>query len=452
MSRPGLGDAELPGPGDVIAGRYAIIEELQGGGMGVVMAARHVVLDRPVAVKLLRPEHAAHSDARERFLREARLAAQLVSEHTARVIDVGETNRGIPYLVMERLEGRSLAEILDDRALGVSEAVDFTLQALEAVAEAHRRGMVHRDLKPGNLFLIQGTDGCPRVKVLDFGIAKSLGDDLVGKLTSVGDVLGTPSYMSPEQIRDSSAVDHRSDIWNLGCTLYELLTREPPFQAAALLSLCAKVIGDAPPSLCARNEEVPTSLEAVVSRCLEKSPARRYPDVGALAEALEPFASNGGRLLVPRIRGILGRGQTAPTPAARSTRPRDARPPMLDTLAISATWLPRRPPVALWVGVAAVAAVVVGSWVLSRQSTPPTAVPEPPEPASTYEPPALSGKVTAFTTGEAAPDDVAWEDDPTDAPASSDPLLPAKPRQATKLPPQAPPAPPSTSDPLVDRK
>ncbi len=210
--------------GTVLLQKYEISRVIGQGGMGMVALARHLQLQQPVAIKLLLPEVLDKDLVVQRFLREAQASVRLRSEHVCRVLDVGQLDNGAPYMVMEYLDGTDLDGLLRQKGpLAYGEAVDFVLQACEALAEAHSLGIVHRDLKPANFFLTQRADGSPLVKVLDFGISKTL-SPIEESLTTTQAVLGTPAYMSPEQLRSSKHVDARSDIWSLGVVLYELCT------------------------------------------------------------------------------------------------------------------------------------------------------------------------------------------------------------------------------------
>ncbi len=294
MNGAGAIEAGLPRPGEVIAAKYRIESVIGTGGMGVVMGATDVTLGRAVAIKFLSPHKLAREGARERFLREARAAAQIQSEHVVRVYEVGETALGAPFIVMEHLRGADLSDVLRRRGgLPVEEAVDYVLQTCAALGEAHARGIVHRDLKPQNLFLTQRPDGSPCVKVLDFGISKAA-DDTAQNLTATDMVMGTPLYMSPEQVRSLKNVDARADVWALGAILFELLTASTVFDAPSLSALCAMIATDPPVPLRARRPHAPPELEAVILRCLHKDPAGRFQNVGALAAALAPFASRRG--------------------------------------------------------------------------------------------------------------------------------------------------------------
>jgi eukaryotic-like serine/threonine-protein kinase len=292
--------------GDILAGKYKVERVLGRGGMGYVVAARHNQLDQQVAIKILMPELCENEDAVARFLREARASVRIQNDHIARVLDVGTLDDGAPYMVMEFLEGRDLAHELEDRhLLPVGEAVDFMLQACEALAEAHALGIVHRDLKPANLFRTRRPDGSPFIKVLDFGISKAIVPDAKAvSLTSTQGLIGSPFYMSPEQVRKPKTVDTRSDIWSLGVILHELLSGAPPFLSDTPLSILAAVVTDPAPLVRSMRDDVPEGLQAVILKCLEKEPARRYADIPALAHALSPFAPIGAAAAVARISAI----------------------------------------------------------------------------------------------------------------------------------------------------
>jgi serine/threonine-protein kinase len=299
----------VPRPGEVIGGKYICDRVLGTGGMGVVIGARHEQLGQQVAIKVLLPDALKDPVATERFLREARAAIAIRSEHVARVMDFGTLDSGAPYLVMEHLEGDDLKELLIRKGpLPVDTLVDFVIQACEALCEAHKRGIVHRDLKPANLFLTSRMDGSPHIKVLDFGISKTVSlaspDSGSGKgITKTDAVFGTPAYMSPEQLRSSKFVDHRTDIWALGVVIHELLTTKLPFGAwtDGVVAMCAHILEDPPPSLHGERPEVPSQLDAVVARCLAKNPADRFQSIAELTEALLPFASASSAETAARI-------------------------------------------------------------------------------------------------------------------------------------------------------
>jgi serine/threonine-protein kinase len=291
--------------GDVLAGKYRIERVLGVGGMGVVVAATHVQLEQKVAIKFLLEGALENQESVRRFLREAKAAVRLKSHHVAKVIDVGTLENGAPYMVMEFLEGSDLGHrARETAALPVEQAVGFVLQACEAVAEAHSLGIVHRDLKPANLFVTRSVGGAPLIKVLDFGISKTI-DTSEMSLTRTTSVMGSPLYMSPEQMRSSKNVDVRSDIWSIGVILYELLTGAVPFEADAVPELCLKVVQDPAVPPVEKRPDVPEALSQVVLRCLEKSPAARFQNVSELAAGLEPFAPPDMRGAADRIASVL---------------------------------------------------------------------------------------------------------------------------------------------------
>ena len=278
----------VAGPGDVIGGKYVVERVLGMGGMGVVLAARHLELDEPVAIKMLLPHLPASGESAARFVREAKAAIRIRNEHVVRVLDVARTPSGSPYIVMEYLDGCDLGQLVEQSGpLPVQDAVEYVLQACEAIAAAHALGIVHRDLKPANLFLAKGGDGALSVKVLDFGISKLAEPSSGGPgLTSTATVMGTPCFMSPEQLRSTRDVDARADIWSMGAILHALLAGRPPYDGESSADVSAKIIRDAPTPLRALRSDVPAPLEAAVLKCLEKSPEQRFQGVPALADAL----------------------------------------------------------------------------------------------------------------------------------------------------------------------
>lgn len=281
-------------PGTVLAQKFRIVGRLGSGGMGVVYEAldlrlrRHVALKLPLAGKL----SAALS---ARLFREARVAAALTPDHTARVFEVGALEDGTPFLVLEKLEGENLSERLRRMGpLGVTHAVDLVAEACVGLQEAHRRGVIHRDLKPSNLFVVEDPDGTRSVRVLDFGIASvlerepDLATDLT--LTDTGSTLGSPPYMAPEQLRAARDVDARADVWALGVTLHQVLTTKLPF-AGSGAALVAAIVADPPRKPHDEGVIVPGGLEQLIARCLSKDPSRRPRDGAALGRELLAFAS-----------------------------------------------------------------------------------------------------------------------------------------------------------------
>ena len=371
--------------GDILAGKFRVERVLGVGGMGVVVAAMHLQLDQRVALKFVLPSAIQNAETVERFSREARAAVRLRSEHVARVLDVGTLESGSPYIVMEFLEGRDLAEVIAPGPLSVRDAVDYVMQACEAIAEAHSIGIVHRDLKPRNLFLARRIDGRPLIKVLDFGISKMTvpGSPEQMSLTRTTEVMGSPNYMSPEQLRSARNVDLRTDIWSLGVILYEILTGHVPFEAETVTQLCAMVLQDTPRVLHEYRPDLPPALTDVVFRCLEKDPARRFQSVAELAHALEPFgAAETGA--AARIGHVATRISGAPALSDSS----GARVAVTGGTSVSwgetelASKRTSRAPLAL--GAAFIAMVLGGGAWLALHKAPP--VPLPPT-ATTSDPP-----------------------------------------------------------------
>jgi serine/threonine protein kinase len=309
--------------GQILAGKYRVDKVLGVGGMGVVVAARHVELDEKVAIKFLLPEMLVDGLSVARFQREAKAAVRIKNEHVARVFDVGRLDNGAPYMVMEFLEGSDLSGLLARHGtLPVAQAVDFILQTSVAVADAHALGIIHRDLKPANLFCVRRSDGQLSIKVLDFGISKLAETDGAGmSFTQTSAMMGSPLYMSPEQFRSSKNVDTRTDIWAIGAILFELVTGKPPFTAGSVPELAIKVVTEPAPSAAHVNPAIPPALAAVISTCLERDVERRYRSVAELAVALAPFAPPWARPLVDRVAAI---SEQAISTDARQSRPAGA--------------------------------------------------------------------------------------------------------------------------------
>ena len=295
--------------GEILARKYRVERVLGQGGMGVVVAARHVELDELVALKFLLPDALSEPEAVARFLKEARASVRIKSEHVARVHDVGQLESGAPYIVMEYLEGSDLAAVLRKRSvLAVEDVVDYVLQACEAIANAHSVGVIHRDLKPSNLMLVVRSDGSECIKVLDFGISKVAsagGRESSMSMTRTAASLGSPLYMSPEQMMSARDVDGRTDIWALGTIVYELLTGKPPFMAETLPALGVLIATTEPTSMRALRPDVPPGVEAVATRCLQKNRDQRFANVAELAQALAPFAPERSLVSVERAARIL---------------------------------------------------------------------------------------------------------------------------------------------------
>jgi hypothetical protein len=418
--------------GTILLGKYRVEHVLGSGGMAVVIAATHVHLLDRVAIKVLLPEMAAAPEVALRFLREAQAAVRLKGEHVARVIDVGALASGLPYIVMEYLDGHDLAAELARRGpLPAAEAVDHVLQVCEAMAEAHGLGIVHRDLKPANCFLTRRPGGSPLVKVLDFGISKAPAE-ADHQLTRTHAVMGTPAYMSPEQLRASRDVDARSDIWSLGVVLHECLTGRRPFDGDTLSAVCLKVAVDPLPPLPAY---VARELAAVVERCLAKEPAARFATVGELAAALAPFASDRGaaQAVVERARAMVAGVVSAASPVtAASAAPTTLGGSAGAVVRPAAGRRPRWP----WLAVATAAGGAVLWLGLQRRPAPTAAAPpsDAADPAGTptVEPPVDAGPADAGV--DAGPSDAAASDALPALPASPGPP-PARPRSPARVRP-----------------
>ncbi|MBA3538481.1 MAG: serine/threonine protein kinase, partial [Deltaproteobacteria bacterium] len=275
-------------PGTVLLGKYRVDDQLGIGGMARVIRATHLFLQQPIAIKVLLPEMVESDSTVARFLREAQATVRLRSEHIARVQDVGTFEDGTPFMVMEYLDGNDLNQILRHHGpQSPSIVCDLMLQACEGIAEAHAYGIIHRDIKPSNFFLTRRPDGSMLLKILDFGISKApVGyDDLTGTQT----IIGTPTYMAPEQMKSGKSADPRSDIWSLGVVMYQLLSGRPPFSGESYAELILKVGGEAPSPM---HVALPNGLGEIIFRCLEKQPSARFHDAAELARSIAPFASD----------------------------------------------------------------------------------------------------------------------------------------------------------------
>jgi serine/threonine protein kinase len=285
---------DIPGRGETIAGKYVVEAPCGRGGLAVVLSAMHLGLDRRVAIKVLLPEWAGDEEVVRRFVREGRTATRIKSEHVVRVFDVGTLEGGAPYLVLEYLEGHNLEEVVTNWGpVSVSTAVDWVLQAAEAIAEAHTHGIVHRDIKPANLFLTRRADGSACIKVIDFGLSKLTDPRLldVSRITLPTDVMGSPHYMAPEQLRAACNADGRADLWALGTVLHELITGQPPFTGQTFAEICASVLTQATPPISSIRANVPPGLERAILRSLEKDPDARFTTVAEMAYAIAPFGT-----------------------------------------------------------------------------------------------------------------------------------------------------------------
>lgn len=369
-------------PGQIIADKYRVDSVIGTGGMGIVLAATHVELEQRVAIKLLRD---ASDNSIARFKREARLLVKLKSEHVARVFDVGSLDDDTPYIVMERLEGHDLAKLVELQGrLTVEQAVDYVLEATEAVAEAHVLGMVHRDLKPANLFLSRGPGGATTVKVLDFGISKMLDvqteQTTAGVLTNEGVALGSPGYMAPEQMTSSRDVDVRADIYSLGAMLYRLVSGRNPYKGHSLVEVLASMAIDPLPPLATFVPDVPEDFARAVERCLAQDREARFPSVAHFADAFSRFASRRGRESAQQILATMNVAiepfgatiirpilPSVPAGSASLAPPVDA-PPERSTMAYAVA------------GLVSAALVVVVIAIARPRGASPTPADPPPEP------------------------------------------------------------------------
>jgi len=448
-------------PGTVLLEKYRVDRLLGEGGMGRVALAYHLQLRQPVAIKSLHPHVITNPDVVRRFLREAQAAVRLRSEHVARVTDVGTLHDGAPYMVMEYLEGQDLARMLRAGPVPAELAVDLMLQTCEAVAEAHALGIIHRDLKPANLFIAHRPDGSPLLKVLDFGISKTpavdggtlssidtmppaeitidttapTGASRFGTATQTHSVMGTPAYMSPEQMASSKNVDPRSDLWSLGVVFYEMLAGRRPFDSDSYASLCILIATEPAPPI---GDAVPPALAAIVSRCLAKDPAQRYQDVAALAAALIPFASNPtvAHMSADRMSRVLGLPSTEPP----SSSPALALAP---TTADERPLARRRLRTAAIAGVAALAAGAATA-LFTGVGSPPAAAPPPAVVAPPESAPQPPSETRTDPPADPAPVAPAAVSDPPASPEAEPP------RRRKRLNRRQPPPPPRAAAPAAD--
>ena len=300
--------------GDIVADRYQVDQVIGAGGMGIVYKARHLPLGTWVALKVIRPDIAQNSSLWRRFAREARALAALHNKHVVRVHDAGTLPTGLRYLVMELLQGTDLRRLLSEGVkMRATEAVDHVLQVCSALGDAHRLHIIHRDIKPENIFLARYRACEPTIKLLDFGVARFLDD--TGQLTVPGRGVGSPRYLSPEQLSNPAAVDQRSDIWAVGLLLYELLLGRSPFYGMNTAQICLAICQGPIPALEAARAQLPPGLHAVITRCLMVDPKQRYQSADELATDLEPFSSRHENAQHARAE-----------PPKAPPRPRDAQP------------------------------------------------------------------------------------------------------------------------------
>jgi len=271
--------------GEVLAGTYRLLERIGVGGMGEVYAAEHARLGRRVAVKVLRPDD--HQAALDRFRREVKAIARLENEYVVNVMDCGEADDGTPYLVMDLLRGEDLRSLLErELQLPIPRAVNLILDACHGVAAVHEAGLVHRDLKPGNLFVTRRSTGEDWCKILDFGVAKID----TSTWTADGAVVGTIRYMAPEQLRDGASAGPTVDIYALGAILYECLSGTSPYTSTSMEELMFKVMNESPTPIQELNPRVPAPLSEAVQRAMAKSPRERFATIQEFARVIAPFA------------------------------------------------------------------------------------------------------------------------------------------------------------------
>jgi eukaryotic-like serine/threonine-protein kinase len=444
--------------GDLIGGKYRVERVLGRGGMGVVVAATHAHLGQRVAIKFLLKEAMESDGVAARFLREGRTMVQLTSEHVARVTDVGTHDNGAPYLVMEYLEGRDLGDVVLARGpLPAPEVVDYLLQACEAVAEAHALKVVHRDLKPGNLFLTRRPDGSPLVKVLDFGISKAH-EPAGTRLTQTAAVMGSPAYMSPEQVRSTTNVDQRTDVWSLGVIAYELLTGKLPFEAPTMSGMFAAIVASPMIPLTQRRPDLHPELSRAVEKALVKEVDARFQSVAELANALAPFGTDSARISAQRVQrqlhgssGFEHAGTPAVTAGSLGTSPNSATSTTGPHVGSST---PASRGLALFLGglVLVLGGAAGGIFVLQRRAPPPEAAVESTAAAAAVTPPPVPSPVapTAEPTAEpaTAPSSLAAAPSASaPAPAASAPAASASPRAAAASRPPRPARPTTTQPP-----
>ncbi|MGE0867166.1 MAG: protein kinase [Kofleriaceae bacterium] len=435
-------------PGTVLLDKYRVDEVIGTGGMGRVIRATHLYLHQPVAIKIMLPELAQNPDTVARFLREAQANVRLRSEHIVRVLDVGTLSSGVPFMVMEFLEGSDLSQVLVHHGPQLPNVVcDLMLQACEGMAEAHSLGIIHRDIKPSNFFVTQRPDGSLLLKILDFGISKTAVN--VTDLTGTQTVMGTPTYMAPEQMKSGKRADARSDVWSIGIVMYQLVQGQPPFAGETYADLVIKVGTEAPMPL---HVPLPPGLGDVIMRCLARDPAERHQNVGELARLLAPFATDpisaamisgratrilDGRGSQPALPGSLG----APLHPAALTPPA-WRPPSHTSVSQSkGEVMPMHRRLPSWAIAGMVALSGLGGYVLSsvthepsieRRDEPyvqappvakpttspvvpaaqPSTPPSPPKPA-----PVASPDLAVTPPADAHPADASAPSDPSDPPA-----------------------------------
>jgi eukaryotic-like serine/threonine-protein kinase len=430
--------AEVVAPGVCLAGRYLVEQRIGEGGMATVFAARHLELRQRVAIKVMKAEISADEDARSRFAREARAAASLHSANAVRVYDVGRTADDIPFLVMEYLDGSDLATVLEQRGpLPILDVLGYAIDACDALADAHALGLVHRDIKPQNLFLMRSFGSAPKVKVLDFGLAKSFVSSPLPTthVTAAHVMIGSPFYMSPEQVQGLD-LDPRTDVWSLAATMHALLTGHPPFTGANLPLLLASILQERPRPIGELRPDVPPALEALLLACMARDRTQRPMTIAHVQAELDEIRE---RLVRPAP--APPSGQLATTTPHPLSAPSSISFP-LSTRERHVTTVPPPPgkkgSALAWLTVLALFAVVGTLGILFSRRIP--KVPAP----SAAEPPA----VVAPAPAPAPPPPARAADEPSPAPAPSA-SAPARKRKvvAPYVPRRAPAPAPS---PIVD--
>lgn len=335
--------------GEVLSGRYRLLELLGEGGMGAVYEAEDLKLGHPVAVKLLGAQHASSTSACQRFLREVATTARLQSPHVVKIFDAGSTTDGVPYFVMELLSGLTLRELLEEHGkLPISRAVNLAISLGLALEQAHAQGVIHRDLKPGNLFLETLSDGTDFVRLLDFGVAKLSDLDATG-ITATGATLGTASYMPPEQARGSHELDCRADVYALGAILYEMCSGHKPHPGDSYNAVIFHILNQPVIPLSTLRPESSPELTAIVARALATDPEDRFCSASAFASALR--GCSGATAPRPRELTTMEMGPEVARPARRRSR-------------VAVPWL--------WVG-GLLGAFGIGLWLGARPRVAPKA-------------------------------------------------------------------------------
>ncbi len=445
--------------GDVVADAYHVERVVGVGGMAVVAVASHVSQRHRVAIKMLLPATASSAEVVKRFEREQRTLMQLHSEHTLRIYGAGNHGNH-PYMLVEYLEGSDLAELLKNQGpVPIETAVEYILQACHAIAEAHSLGITHRDLKPGNLFLTRRTDGSPCLKVLDFGISKVTDtgpSSQEATLTRTKAVMGSPFYMSPEQMISARNVDARTDIWSLGITLHELLTKTLPFAANTAKQVCARILGDKPTPLRKIRPMYPQGLEETVLRCLQRRPEERFANIADFATQLAEFGPEHSRYAVTAIYELVQPSELQTQPGTPDALLASDQPDPGDTTIYleGSREQPRgRSWPALLFGLATFAVGTGVGWVLSLPTDPtrsvaatPAAEPDQAPPKQTSTAPVHAQQTAELTAAPPEPIDL---DEPP-APGELDETLGEGDEPAAPVP-TSPPAdgPPADSPPVA---